>query len=221
MDKKLVIANWKAHKTIEQSLTFLKEFEDNISHLDLSNKHIVICPSYHALAACKDYISQKNIPVSLGAQTISSYDEGAYTGEVAATQIRDIVEYVILGHSERRQYLHETDEDIAIKAQKTMHAGLIPIVCVRNEEEKIPEGVVYVAYEPTEAIGSGKPASAENIAHVFSTLKTKFSDKKFIYGGSVNPDTILDFVHVENLSGFLIGGASLEVSLFCQLLSLW
>jgi triosephosphate isomerase (TIM) len=221
MDKKLIIANWKSHKTIEQSILFLKEFKESLPNLTLESKHIIICPSFHALAACKQFIADNNLPISVGAQNLSAFDEGAYTGDLAATQIRDLVEYVILGHSERRQYHHETDEEVAAKATRALSAGIVPIVCVRNEKERIPEGVVHVAFEPVEAIGSGKPDSPEHIQQVFTSLKNQYSDKKFIYGGSVTPTTILDFIHVPHLSGFLIGGASLEPSLFSQLLAVW
>lgn len=221
MNKTLIIANWKSHKTIEQSIAFLQDFTTNGSGLNLANKEIVICPSFHALATVGNYIERNHLPLKIGAQNISEFFEGAYTGEVAASQIKNLVDYVIIGHSERRETFHETDETVEKKVNMALANGIVPIACVQNENNAVPEGAIYVAYEPPCAIGSGIPDSPSHVQSVFQSLDSRFPRKKFIYGGSVTPDNILDYVSLSSLAGFLVGGASLDATQLCRLVSVW
>ena len=113
MDKKLFIANWKSHKTKEEAVKFFEYVRDNIAHIDLSNKEIIIAPPFTLLAKAKYLIDEYKLPIKLASQNVSSFPEGAYTGEISARQVKEFADYVIVGHSERRKYLHESEMDIA------------------------------------------------------------------------------------------------------------
>jgi triosephosphate isomerase len=190
-ERKLIIAgNWKMNKTVAEALDLLKGLTLDLS--SVKEVDIVVCPAFTALSeVSKAILSTRNI--ALGAQNMSEHNMGAYTGEIAAQMLKEFsVRYVILGHSERRQYQAETDELIAKKARAAHAASLKPIVCVgetltereAGRTEKVLETQVrgsldgltkeqmvetVVAYEPVWAIGTGKTATAQQAqdAHAF------------------------------------------------------
>lgn len=214
----LYIANWKSHKTLDEALSFLSNVKDNISQIDLSNKEIVIAPPFTLLSLCRDFINENNLPIKLSSQNVSSFPEGAYTGEVSAQQVKEFCDYAIVGHSERKKYLHESDMDIENKVREALEQGLAVVQCVQNEMSVVHKGVQVVAYEPPSAIGSGNPDDPEHIDEVFKQILEQNPGVKLLYGGSVNPKNINTFKEITNLSGFLVGGASLEASEFLSLL---
>ena len=156
--------------------------------------------------------------VSLSGQNVSSFPKGAYTGEINAEQLKEFAEYVIIGHSERLRYLHETNSDLENKVREALEVGLKVIQCIQDENSVIQKGVEIVAYEPPSAIGSGNPDDPEHIAQVFERILQENNNYTLLYGGSVNPQTIAQFKTINTLSGFLIGGASLEAQSFLSLL---
>ena len=123
---------------------------------------MVVCPSFTQLFSFFSYFSSNNIPAKLGAQNLSPFGEGAYTGEVNAKQIKDFAGYVLIGHSERRTNFGETDDMLIKKVQMALQYGLSPIFFVQNQDNVIPQGVSVVVYEPVLAIGSGNPDTPEN-----------------------------------------------------------
>lgn len=220
--KTLFIANWKSHKNVEESLSFLKELREALSKVDLSDKEIIILPQFIALSECVKFAEDENIPVSFGVQNVSSFPDGPYTGEVSARQVAEVVKYALLNHSERRKYFHETDEDLVKKYEKTVKV-LTSIICIQSVDSFIPDGAKIVAYEPPSAIstfGVGEPETKEEVAEAFKVIREK-TDAGLIYGGSVSAEDIKEYKGIEFLSGFLIGGASLEVKSFIDLLSQW
>lgn len=220
--KTLFIANWKSHKTVEESLNFLKELKESLSNIDLSEKEIIILPQFVALSECVRFSREENVPVSFGVQNISPFPDGAYTGEVSARQAAEFAKYALLNHSERRKYFHETDEDLAKKYEETAKI-LTPIVCVQGADSFIPSGAEIVALEPPSAIstfGVGKPETKEELAGAFNAIREK-TNASLIYGGSVTSKDIVGYKGIDSLSGFLVGAASLEVSSFTELLSQW
>jgi len=178
--------------------------------------------------------------VDVGAQDVSAHESGAYTGEISAAMLRDVgVTYVVVGHSERREYHGETDAVVAAKARQAQAHGLTPIVCVgeglevRERGEHVPytlaqlrgslDGVgesVVIAYEPVWAIGTGKTATAEDAeelaAAIREALREVYGDRadalRVLYGGSVKPDNIASICAKANVNGALVGGASLKVA---------
>lgn len=182
-----------------------------------------------------------NLPagVAFGGQDVSEHDSGAYTGEISAAMLKDAgATYVVVGHSERRDYHGETDAQVAAKAQQAQKNGLVPIVCVgegldvREKGEHVPftlkqlagslKGVgadVVVAYEPVWAIGTGKTATADDAEEIAAAIREalekqygeKAAEIRVLYGGSVKPDNIAEICGKPNVNGALVGGASLKV----------
>lgn len=219
MDKKLYIANWKSHKTKQETVEFFDYLRENLKKIDLSDKEIIIAPPFTLLAKCHYLISEYKLPVKLAAQNVSSYPEGAYTGEINAKQIREFADFVIVGHSERRKYLHENENDIENKIREAKEAGLIVIQCIQDENSIIYKNADIIAYEPPSAIGTGSPDDPSHVAKVFEKIKEEGYTSPVLYGGSVTPQNISDFLAIDTLSGFLIGGASLQAKSFISLLS--
>lgn len=225
MDPKIIIANWKSNKTAEESLGFLEDFKNALPGINLENKQIVLLPSFPALSACFVYLEDQDLPIALGAQNISSFVPGAYTGEVNGQQIAEFCEFVLIGHSERRRYNYETIQDRDVKITQALENDLIPILCVQDENATIPEGVALVAYEPPSAISTFAEGNhvedSEKIQEVFDIYIKKYPDVQMIYGGSVNPENIQSLLQVRGLAGFLVGAASLSVDSFAALLKQW
>ncbi len=218
MKKLYVVANWKANKTNLE----VKEWLQGISNVkfqmsNVQRKEIIICPGFHLLSTVKAIIEQYNLPFKVGAQDVSPFDTGAYTGEVAAEQLKDLAHYVIIGHSERRKNFHEDDEMIAKKVAMTNEAGLTPLLCVQGKETPVPQGVQIVAYEPVFAIGTGNPDTPENADTVAKEIKENHKVESVLYGGSVTAENVAGFTHQEHIDGVLVGGASLDVSSFMKI----
>ena len=220
MDKKIIIANWKSNKNINDAENFITSFAQNINRINLDNKQIIIAPSYQLLFSCKSLIEKYNLPISLAAQNISAFGQGAFTGEVNASQIKELSDFVIIGHSERRELLSENDDILFKKVSEAKNNNLKVIYCVQNSSQKIPNGVDIVAYEPPSAIGSGEPDDPSHIEEVFNEISKTFSGK-ILCGGSVNKENVRNFIYINSCAGLLIGGASLETDSFVQMLLQW
>lgn len=216
MDSLFIVANLKSNKTYDEAKSWLEAFK-TIDESLLEEKKIIVCPSFTLLGLFKSFFSDNNLKVSLGAQSVSSLDEGAHTGEVNAKQIKDFADFVIIGHSEERKLLNESDETLTQKVNLSIKYGLTPIFCVQDKDTFIPQGVLIVAYEPVFAIGSGNPDSPENANEVASSLKQK-GDYRVLYGGSVTNENVGSFTSQPNLSGVLVGGASLEAEAFIKII---
>jgi len=232
----MVAGNWKMNNNISESINLAKFIKENTKMS--KNGEIVLAPPFTALYSVNDTI--KGSHVSLAAQNMYFEDKGAYTGEVSPVMLKDTgCTYVIIGHSERRKYFHETDETVNTKVKKCLASGLKPIICVGETDEEREKGVtefvvgmqvkkalhgidriddVVIAYEPVWAIGTGKnatPIEAEEV-HRFirSILGDMYGDVckkiKILYGGSVTLDNIGDLIQMEDIDGALIGGASLK-----------
>jgi triosephosphate isomerase len=217
--KKVLIANWKSHKTQQDVVAFFEYLKDKITKVNLEDKEIIIAPPFTLLMQCKDLIEEYSLPIKLASQNVSSYPEGAYTGEINAKQIKELAEYVIIAHSERRKYMHENEADIENKVREATEEGLHVIQCIQDEAGVIHKGAGIVAYEPPTAIGSGNPDSPEHVSEVFDAIARDNVGARILYGGSVTADNITDYLFIKRLGGFLIGGASLDASSFLSLLS--
>ncbi len=217
MKKLFLVANWKSNKTNAEAKSWLKEITNY--ELRITNKEIIICPPFTLLPTMKALIEQKKLAFKLGAQNLSPFDAGAYTGEINAKQIKEFADYVIIGHSERRNNFDETDSILVKKVKKAMEVGLTPIYCIQNETTPVPKGVILVAYEPPTAIGTGNPDTPENAERVAKIVKEKYSHiASILYGGSVTQNNIRSFVEMTHISGVLVGGASLDALKFTALI---
>ena len=216
----LVAGNWKSNKTLSQTEDFFRVFSEKIKGESLpQNLTAVVFPSLIHLEKARFLINDYQLPLKLGAQNLSARVEGAFTGEVAASQLSGLVEYVLIGHSERRKNYAEGDEVLAQKTSRAIEAGLKIIYCVSDKNDIIPDGVDIVAYEPIWAIGTGKAATAEEAEETASAIRSKNPKvSRILYGGSVNPDNIADFLKMPTIGGVLPGKTSLDPDQFFRML---
>ena len=242
MNKKPIVAgNWKMNKTPSQGKEFIHVIENMVP--DLQNTEVVFTPAYPGLFDLK-----LRSPYHLGAQNCHWEDSGAFTGEVSIEMLKECcVEYIIVGHSERRQLFNENDNMINKKIKSILSADLKPILCIgetigdrnsgmtervlENQIKKGLEGVeslngCIIAYEPIWAIGTGETADEDQIfrAHNFinSVLKKLFPESNnchILYGGSVNIENAKDLIKIIGVDGFLIGGASLDKDSFVSIIN--
>ncbi len=240
--KKICVANWKMNKNFTQSEDFLKE----ISQKDLSSNscELVICPSYDSLFL----FSRSDSGLSFGAQDVSHLNNPSSTGEISVDMLTsNNCKYVIIGHSERREFLGETNETISLKMKQVYDSELIPILCIGETlEEKLNEltsGIlenqikkafskiefkskknILIAYEPVWAIGTGQAADNNTIKYnmdlikkIINNIYTKNCNIYLLYGGSVNENNASEIINIDNVDGFLIGSASLEADSFYKI----
>ena len=212
MEKPLIVANWKANMTLSQIQEWFAAIEV------VEGKDVVICPPFHHLSFVKNLITQGNLPFRLGSQDVSEFDIGADTGEEPAALLKEYVQYAIIGHSERRKLLNETDDMLIKKVTNALQNGITPIYCVQDEQTPIPNGVTLVAYEPVFAIGTGTPDTPENAEQVAVAIKQNQQIKQVLYGGSVTAENIGHFTGMEHIDGVLVGKASLTADSFVPLI---
>jgi len=203
---KYFIANWKANKNLAEAIKWLDTFLTFPISSDYSK--VVICPPHPLLYPVKEKIKNaKNI--YLGAQDLSSFGEGSYTGEVSAKTLSGMVDYVIIGHSERRKNFNENDELLLKKTHLAKQFRIEPIFCVRDENDKIPQEVQFIAYEPIFAIGSGDNQPVQKVLEVKQKLQLP-KQSFFLYGGSANKNNASSYLASPEINGFLVGTASLD-----------
>jgi len=218
--KSLFIAgNWKSNKTTQEAHQWIAAFQAaGSTPVAQENVTTVLCVPFTILAVLKWAVETNKLPFHLAAQNVSKFSEGAYTGEVSARQVAELAQWVIIGHSERRKYFGETDEDLALKVEKAKEASLRVIYCVPDAKTAIAAGVDVVAYEPVWAIGTGKTDTPENAGMVCGEIKQKVPDAQVIYGGSVTDENVASFVAQSTIDGVLPGGASLDPVKFSRLI---
>ena len=242
-----IAGNWKMFKTVHDTVVYVKEFRSVVK--DIEDVEIVLAPPFTAIHAAAEAARNSNVGIS--GQDLHWEREGAFTGEVSGAMVREAgADYVIIGHSERRQYFGETDASVNRKLRAALAAGLIPIVCIGetlDEREKNDTlavldrqikdgfdaitgeqvGALVIAYEPVWAIGTGRTATAaqaqEAHAHIRQRLRQWFGataadECHVIYGGSVKPDNMRDLIGQPDVDGALVGGASLDIKSFSDII---
>jgi triosephosphate isomerase len=245
MRRPIIAGNWKMNKTAKEAEALINELKPLVAK---SKPEVVICVPYTDLWVAKQAIEGSNI--KLGAENVSWADSGAFTGEISADMLLEIgVEYVIIGHSERRQYFGETDATVNARMKQALAKGLKPIVCVgetltereKNKTKKvlrkqITEGFagvedlsnVVIAYEPVWAIGTGKTATAEDanktIGYIRSLIRKIYGVEvakklRIQYGGSMKPTNAKELMAMRNIDGGLIGGAALKATDFAGIVN--
>lgn len=219
-----IIANWKSNKSISEGLDWVAKVGPNIPKSD--NLKIVVCPTFTVLSELKKAIVVGNFSLLLGSQDLSSFNSGAYTGEEPAVILKDLVDLAIIGHSERRKNFNETDEIIEKKIQQAIENEITPVLCVQSSETPVPIGSSIVAYEPIWAIstglsntpGVGRADTPEDANKVAFEIKKKYgSNLQVLYGGSVNSQNVKGFISQVDISGVLVGNASLDGDEFIKI----
>lgn len=240
----IIAGNWKMNTTITQAIALVRRMRVELDKI--TNVEKVICPPFVSLAILKKQLKESSI--KLGAQNLFFEEKGAYTGEISPLMLIDLCQYVIIGHSERRQYFSENNEIINKKIRAALKFGLIPILCVgeslsehsTGRTEEIVTGQLksslsgikeinglVVAYEPIWAIGSGRAATGqqanETIGYIRNEIARLFNvtianNLRILYGGSVTAVNTGEFIKQNEIDGALVGGACLKASDFIDII---
>jgi triosephosphate isomerase (TIM) len=227
MRKPLIAANWKMYKTPKESLAFLSEFLPTVKGHTASE--IAIFPTMSSLGYVIE--ATKDTCVTAGAQTMHWLNEGPYTGQTSPTMLKSIgCTRVLLGHSERRIYAHETDDMVNLKLKAALEHDLIPVVCVGGTLNGIKGascGRLVIAYEPVWAIGTGSVATPEQANEAHAIIRREVaahlglscaSGMRILYGGSVKSDNVASLMSQPEIDGALVGGASLQPKSFAEII---
>lgn len=206
----VIIANWKSNMLVPQAEVWLADMKVMLSQ---TQKTVIICPPFSLLQ-----LLSKDTSLLLGAQDLSPFGMGAYTGAVNGAQIKEFASYVIIGHSERRQYFKEDDAILSQKVAMAKEHNLLSVFCVQGKDTIVPQGVDMVAYEPIWAIGTGKAESPKEANEVAVAIKAKTNVKTVLYGGSVTAQNVASFTAMEAINGVLVGSASLKPQEFSQII---
>jgi triosephosphate isomerase len=238
--RKIVIAgNWKMYKTQAETLDFLKVF---LNHLvdTREDREIVLCVPFTALSVLSRNLH--GIRVFMGAQNVHWESSGAYTGEISTEMLLELgVRYVIIGHSERRQFFGETDETVNLRLKTAQREGLIPILCVGETKQQrdlgktesviikqleldlldVDQNNLVIAYEPIWAIGTGDTCEAGEANRVVGLIRSRLTNPHLSiqYGGSVKPNNIDEIMAQPEIDGVLVGGASLDPEGFARIVN--
>jgi triosephosphate isomerase len=233
---RIVVANWKAEKTSKE----IEEWAEAISSLTpqiigLVEKEIVVCPSFTLLSDLKTAFKKHSLPFKLGVQNVSHFPPGAYTGEVTAQMLEEIVDYCIVGHSERRKHFGETNEQVVEKVNRLLEVNITPILCISdiaqlefyiNKGKGISEkseDIIFVNEPPGNISGgTGKayrPVTPEDVASSVVRMREIIGrDTRIIYGGSINPENAASLFSLPHVSGGLSGQASLDPVKFAKII---
>ncbi|MFM7437284.1 MAG: triose-phosphate isomerase [Snowella sp.] len=239
MRKIIIAGNWKMHKTQAESQEFLQVFKPLLHDTD-ETREVVLCIPFTALGTMSKILHGSQI--QLGAQNIHWEDKGAYTGEIAGDMLTEMgISYVVVGHSERRQYFGETDETANLRVIAAQRHRLTPILCVGETKSQrdagetetviinqVKRGLVdvdqtniVIAYEPIWAIGTGDTCAATEANRVIGVIRSQLSNPEMsiLYGGSVNPKNIDEIMTQPEIDGALVGGASLDPTGFARIVN--
>ncbi|WP_457577045.1 triose-phosphate isomerase [Desulfomarina sp.] len=215
--KQYVVGNWKCHKKSDDAKAWFEAFAEYCSPGD--DLEVIVAPSFICLEPVASYLKKLGLKnVRLAAQNVSPFPRGAYTGEIAADMLRGLVDYVIIGHSERKRYFHETDQDVINKVTEVVDAGLIPIVCVDGSSlssrlaslQDIDVDRMIIAYTPVDALTFKIPESPERVKETLEGEKHRLGKWPVIYGGALLPSNIRDYSSLPVLSGVFVASASLD-----------
>lgn len=244
--KKLIAGNWKMNGGLQANEALLQAVLAGLPSGERACDSAVCVPAVY-LSQVQRLLGASAL--KWGAQDVSAHEQGAYTGEISAGMLREFgCRYVLVGHSERRQYHGETDAQVAVKAQRALACGVTPIVCVGETLQEREAGQtmqvvkrqlaavihtvghcvteIVVAYEPVWAIGTGKTASPEQAQQVHAVLRAQLlavsaaaGQVRVLYGGSMNAGNAAQLLAQPDIDGGLIGGASLKAADFLQIIA--
>ncbi len=239
----LIAGNWKMHTTVAEARALAAAIRDRLA--GLTAVETVLCPPFISIPTVATVVA--GTPLLVGAQNMHDQDKGAFTGEISPVMLVPFCRYVILGHSERRQYFGESDEFINRKVRAALRHGLCPILCVGENLAQREAGQtmavvlsqlhaalagvdqvdgLVIAYEPVWAIGTGRPATGADANAVIGLIRQTLADRygaavaaslRLLYGGSVTAANIAEFVAQPEIDGALVGGASLRADEFAAI----
>lgn len=243
----LIAGNWKLNQDHLQAIALVQKLAWTLrdANHDPADAEVAVFPPFTDLRSVQTLVAADKLDITYGAQDLSPHDSGAYTGEISGAFLKKLdAKYVLIGHSERRQYHNETDELLAQKVLAAVRHGLVPVLCVGETAEDLEkfgasavpvaqvkatladfpkDAPLVVAYEPVWAIGSGQAATAEQAGEVATVLRHTLAEvlgeeaaerTRILYGGSVKKANIAGFMSQKDVDGALVGGASLDVEEF-------
>lgn len=243
----LIAGNWKMNLDHQQAIALVQKLSWTLRDAahDYTKCEVVVFPPFTDIRSVQTLMDADKLELGLGAQDLSKFDSGAYTGEVSGAFLKKLdVKYVLVGHSERRQYHGETDETIQAKTASSFRHGIVPIICVGETLEELETegqsavpvrqtiaalagheklGDFVIAYEPVWAIGTGKVATPEEAAMVCGKIREAIAAEhgeevaaatRILYGGSVKANNVAGFLRSTEVDGVLVGGASLDADEF-------
>ena len=246
----LIAGNWKMNLDHLQSIAFVQKLAWSLRDAkhDPTEVEVAVFPPFTDLRSVQTLVTADKLDLRYGGQDLSVHDSGAYTGEISGAFLAALdCRYVIIGHSERRQYHAETDQVVAEKTTAALRHGLVPVICVGETaddlaqhgpsavpvaqlrvvlEALVPDADIVVAYEPVWAIGSGQAATPEQAQQVCAALRATIAEvlgddaagrTRILYGGSVKAANIAGFMKHKDVDGALVGGASLDVDEFASI----
>jgi len=242
----LIAGNWKMNGLREEATTLVRDLLDGLAGSP-GEAEVLVCPPFTRLESLAGTLA--GTAIALGAQDCHAQAKGAFTGDISAPMLAEIgCRYVIVGHSERRQYHGEGDAAVRDKAEAALAAGLVPIVCVGESEAQrdageavavvrsqvsgsLPQAIggerLVVAYEPVWAIGTGKTARPEDVRQMHAAIREQLramagaegDGVRLLYGGSVKPENAAELLAIEDVDGALVGGASLKARDFLAIVA--
>jgi len=243
----LIAGNWKMNLDHQQAIALVQKLSWTLRDAahDYKNCEVVVFPPFTDIRSVQTLMDADKIELGLGAQDLSKFDSGAYTGEVSGAFLKKLeVKYVLIGHSERRQYHAENDEIVQAKTGAAFRHGIVPVICVGETLEELESegqsavpvrqtlaalsghdklGDFVIAYEPVWAIGTGKVATPDEAAAVCGKIREAISAEhgseiadatRILYGGSVKAANVAGFLRSSEVDGVLVGGASLDAEEF-------
>ena len=222
--KTYVIGNWKSYKRFAEAKLWLDAFA--ALYVPHDAVEVIIAPTFLCLEQLNEYLrSLRLVNVSLAAQDISPYPKGAYTGAIAGDLLRDVADYVIVGHSERRRYFKETSNDVGNKVSEAVDADLVPIVCVDapyamsqlTALNDIETDRVIIAYGPVEALSGRIPQQIEKVVEAVGFISQIHPKWPIVYGGALSAENASSYAGVAGLSGLFVGSASLDPDSFWKI----
>ena len=241
-----IAGNWKMNLDHQQGIALVQKLAWTLkdANFDYSKAEVAVFPGFTSLRSVQTLIDADQLEVKLGAQDISAQDAGAYTGEVSGLALKKLdIEYVLIGHSERRQYHNEDDSVVRGKTAAAFRHGIVPVICVGETLEELESegaaavpvrqtlaalsdhdslGEFVIAYEPVWAIGTGQVATPEQAASVCGKIREAIREEhgdladkvRILYGGSVKAANVAGFLRSPEVDGVLVGGASLDAEEF-------
>jgi triosephosphate isomerase len=243
----LIAGNWKMNLDHQQAIALVQKLSWTLRDAahDYKNCEVVVFPPFTDIRSVQTLMDADKIELGLGAQDLSKFDSGAYTGEISGAFLKKLeVKYVLIGHSERRQYHGENDETVQAKTASAFRHGIVPVICVGETLEELETegqsavpvrqtlaalaghekiGDFVIAYEPVWAIGTGKVATPEEAAAVCGKIREAIAAEhgpeiadatRILYGGSVKANNVAGFLRSSEVDGVLVGGASLDAEEF-------
>ncbi len=245
-----IAGNWKMNMTHVQAATFMQDLK--YKYKNKNDCEVAVFPPFTALKSVKTIIDSDNLDIKLGAQNMHYESYGAFTGEISPEMLKQLgVEYVIIGHSERRQYFNDTNQMVNKKVNAAFKNSLKPVMCIGESLEIRENGEaeafvvsqlqeclegfdnedivkITIAYEPIWAIGTGRTATANDANNMCMSIRKKIEELynkgvsdtvRILYGGSVKPSNIMELMDMPDIDGALVGGASLKVNDFVEIIN--